>query len=282
MAFSINGSGRLLRDGRTVEQIPARPNHTGGAFARRPQIVVMHFTYGGTGRSSAEWFRNAGNTGRSSAQVVVDRDGSVIQCVGFDTVAFHAGQSRWRGIDGLNRHSFGIELANWGYLQRRQGGWVSYTGAPVADPVLAAHRNGNPDGSTGAIGWEPYSAPQLEAAEGIVRAIVARYGVTEIIGHDDISKGRKWDPGPAFDMARFRARVFEDQSDDRDGSLVVAVAEGLNLRRGPGVGHEVIALLPRGTHVSVVERAGNWLLVNELNGDGAPVRTGWVHGDFLD
>lgn len=202
--YSIDG-GRLLADGRAVEMIPSP--YVSGRFAAPPPILVMHFTYGASARSSAEWFRAAENKG-SSAHVVIERDGATLQCVPFDVVAWHAGGSSWKGKTNLNRTSIGIEMANWGYLKRKGDGWASYTGAPIADPVIAVHRNGNPDGSRSPIGWEPYPEAQFAAAVAIARALVAAYGITEIVGHDDIAPDRKWDPGPAFDMARFRAAVF--------------------------------------------------------------------------
>ncbi len=281
MAFTIAG-GLLRKDGQKVELI--KSIFTSGTFAATPSIAVIHFTAGASARSSAEWFRNRDNPG-SSAHVVVDRDGSVVQCVAFDTVAQHAGKSRWRDLAGrdlvgLNRFSFGIELANWGDLRRAGAGWASHTGVAIADPVLAVHRNGNPDGSRNPIGWEPFPAPQVETAAGIVRALVASFGVNELVGHDDISPVRKSDPGPAFDMARFRARVFGGRADDGDVLVKVAVASGLNLRSGPGTQFAAMELLPQNTQLAPIERDGNWLEVNVLNAAGAPRATGWVHGGF--
>ena len=280
MGFSISSTGKLLRDGTSVEQITSP--YTNGPLSPQPKTIVIHFTYGGTGRSSAEWFRNPQNTFKSSAHVVVDRDGSVVQCVPFTIGANHAGKSDWKGLSGMNRHSYGIELANWGYLQRHSSGWRSYTGVSIPDPVLATHRNGNPNGSTVPIGWEPYPSAQIDTAEDIAKALVAQYGCNDIIGHDDISKGRKWDPGPAFDMQQFRESVMGDASSLDGSTKVVAVVEGLNLRRGPGTQFDVIELLANGTRVAVLETNGNWVMVNVLNASDAPSMTGWVNGSFLD
>lgn len=281
MTVDIDSKHRLRRDGRIVEQV--RSPHTSGSFPKAARILVVHFTYGGSARSSAEWFRSARNTDRSSAHVVVDRDGTPIQCVDFDTVAHHAGRSSWRGIQGLNRHSFGLELSNWGNLVEHAGRWTSHTGVPVAEPVIARHRNGHPAGwPQGPIGWEPYPEAQFETAVEIARALHQTYGLNEIVGHDDISVGRKWDPGPAFDMDRFRAQVFGDRSAAAGNTRNVTPESGLNLRRGPGIAHEVIALLPKGTQVEPLEVRGNWLLVNVLDPAGRPERSGWVHGRFLD
>ena len=277
MAFSIR-SHKLHRDGRAVETIKSR--YTGGAFPAPPRFLVVHFTFGDSARSSAEWFDDPDNPG-SSAHLVIEREGSVIQCVPFDTVAWHAGKSTWKGISGLNRHSIGIELANWGYLKRHDGGWTSYTGKLIPNPVLAVHKNGNPDASTQPIGWEPFPEAQFTSLVEIVRVLVQTYGITEIVGHDDIAPTRKWDPGPAFDMARLRALVFGGRGDDGDDVLVVEPASGLNLRKGPGANFEVIRLLPAGTRVKPLGQEGKWYEVSVLDTAGAPVDTGWVHGGYL-
>jgi len=278
MAFSIDARHRLRAEGRLVERIMAPPAHSSGRFERQPDIIVIHFTYGASGRSSANWFKDPANPQKSSAHIVVDRDGSVIQCVDFDVAAHHAGRSSWGGISGLNRFSYGIELANWGYLRNAGGRWTSYTGTPIGEPVLAVHKNGNPNGSTTPIGWEPYPHDQLHAAMQIARTMAERYAVREIVGHDDISVGRKWDPGPAFDMAAFRSAVLEDQSDSGPNRLRSNTpGDSLNLRAGPGMHFAVIGELPHGTVLAPQTYDGSWVLVHVLREDGQPTRSGWVY-----
>lgn len=275
--FSL-ASGVLKEDGEPVDQIAS--SFVGGNFPAIPKIAVIHFTAGASARSSADWFRNPANPG-SSAHVVVDRDGSVIQCVSFKKVAWHAGRSRWKGLTGLNRHSFGIELANWGNLLSSSGVWTSSTGKRIAQPFLGNHRNGNPGGQRGPIGWEPYSDEQLRTAARIVRALIAAYGVNEIVGHDDISPTRKWDPGPAFDMAKFRTACLGGRADDGDNIVRVASGDGLNLRRGPGSHYDAIETLPDGAHLRPIGTEGRWIEVAALNADGSARVSGWVHGAFV-
>lgn len=278
MTFTIDDD-RLSRDGHRVDQVPS--TFVGGNFAHAPKIVVIHFTYGGTARSSANWFRDPRNPG-SSAHVVIERDGDVVQCVPLAKVAWHAGKSRWRDIVGLNAHSFGIELANWGYLKRAGEGWSCHTGTRIPEPFMAIHRNGNPDGSRAPLGWEPYPRAQFEAAADLVRALVAEYGVTEIVGHDDIAPTRKWDPGPAFDMARFRAAVFGGRREDGDTLLKVTAASGVNLRRDPSTMQAPVELLKQATLLEPLATDGLWLQVSVLDAAGLPRATGWVHGHYVE
>lgn len=275
--WTIN-DGVLQNNGSPVEQILS--NNTGGKFPKTPKIVVMHFTAGSTARSSAEWFRNPANKS-SSAHVVIERDGTILQCVNFGKVAWHAGKSRWHDIIGLNSHSIGIELANFGWLRSANGQWVTFTGKPIAQPFIATHRNGNPDGSTQPIGWEPFPDKQYEAARGLVEALIGKYGITEIVGHDDIAPVRKCDPGPAFNMARFRTTLLDPRKDDGDSLALVKSPNGLNLRTGPGTNFDAIVKLKDGTQLQLLAQDGNWLNVTSLDVAGNPDKTGWVHRAYV-
>lgn len=279
MACTVK-SNRLYVDNKAVSLV-ASP-HIGGKFPKTPKIIVMHFTYGASAGSSANWFKNPQS--KASAHLVIDRDGTILQCVALDTVAWHAGKSSWKAIsldEGLNRHSIGIELANWGYLQSTGSGWTSHTHVPIANPVLAIHKNGNPDKSKTPIGWEPYPAAQFQAAVDVARALVETYGMNEIVGHDDIAPTRKWDPGPAFNMARFKDHVFQTRGSDAANYLKVAVASGLNLRKGAGVSFDIIKLLPLNTLLIPLEESGNWKFVTVLDKSGKPDASGWVHNAYI-
>lgn len=278
MSYKISAD-KLWRDGQPVDQVPS--SFVGNKFARTPKVAVIHFTFGGTARSSAQWFRDPRNKG-SSAHVVIERDGDVIQCVPLDKVAWHAGKSRWRELVGLNSHSFGIELANWGYLKKSGDSWSCHAGIRIPSPFMAVHRNGNPDSSRQPLGWESYPQAQFDAAVDVVRALVESFGITEILGHDDISPTRKWDPGPAFDMMRFRAAVFGGRSDDGDTTMRVAAANGVNLRPTASTEQPTIELLPQGTMLEPLASDGAWLEVSVLDASGAPRATGWVHSKYVE
>lgn len=103
-----------------------------------------------------------------SAHFYVRRDGRLIQFVGCDRRAWHAGQSCWSERDNCNDYSVGIEL----------------------------------EGSDS----QPYTAEQYAALWSLLDALRARYPISGIAGHCHIAPGRKTDPGPHFDWPALRAR----------------------------------------------------------------------------
>ena len=103
-----------------------------------------------------------------SAHFYVRRDGRVIQFVGCDRRAWHAGQSGWCERANCNDYSVGIEL----------------------------------EGSDS----QPFTAEQYAALWLLLDSLRARYPIAAIAGHSHIAPGRKTDPGPYFDWAALAAR----------------------------------------------------------------------------
>lgn len=253
-----------------------KANSFGGAIT--PRYLVMHYTAGGSGRATADYF--SAKTTKTSAHFVIDRDGTVIQQLDCNLKAHHAGRSAWKDIVGLNSHSIGIELANWGLLMKGPQGYKSYTGVmiPDQDVVLARHRNGG-----GTSGWEVFPDRQFSAAISVAAAIVDRYAIPEdnILGHDDIAPRRKVDPGPAFNMEQFRAKIFgRSQDEDEEAETwLVRSSTGLNLRDGPSASAAIRALLKDGAPVAVIEKPGKWWFV--AGRAGAEDVSGFVHSHWL-
>ncbi len=101
---------------------------------------------------------------RVSAHFLVRRDGELVQFVACGERAWHAGASSWRGRERCNDFSIGVEVEG-------------------ADDT-------------------PYTSAQYAMLTRLVRALVRRYPIADIVGHSDIAPGRKTDPGPAFAWTR--------------------------------------------------------------------------------
>jgi N-acetylmuramoyl-L-alanine amidase len=264
---------RLDDDGAATTRFVKSPN-IGGPL--EPKYLVIHYTAGRTADESVSWLTSA--AAGASAHVVIGRTGTVTQLVPFNRVAWHAGISSWEGVRGLNRHSIGVELDNAGRLERKGGRWCAWFGNAYPDDEVmeATHKH-----ATHACGWHTYPPEQIEAALELSALLIRKYDLLDVLGHEDISPGRKSDPGPAFPMASFRARLL-GRSADRPGILQTATT--LNIREGPGTAHPKLAVgpLPPGTAVQVLDAQGSWRLV-DVQGEagGENDVQGWVHGGFL-
>lgn len=182
----------------------ASPNH-GGAFATGlPDTLVIHFTAGASLSSSVASLCNP--TAKASAHVVVGRDGTIVQLVPFDTVAWHAGASTWADRHGLNKFSIGIEIDNAGRLtQTASGDFLTWFGKRVAkkDAIQGMHRN-----ETTPSWWHAYTQEQIDAVFELCALLASEYPIDVLVGHEEIAPGRKSDPGPAFPLDRLRERIL--------------------------------------------------------------------------
>lgn len=176
-ASAFDTAGRLLR----ARQVPS-PNCDERPEGSAPTLLVLHnislppFQFGG--EAVIDLFLNRLDLGahpfyvqlrgvQVSSHFLVRRDGELIQFVPCVMRAWHAGQSQWRGRERCNDFSIGVEL----------------------------------EGSD----FVPFRDAQYDQLARLTRELRAEYPIEEIVGHNDVAPGRKTDPGPFFDWARYRA-----------------------------------------------------------------------------
>ena len=106
---------------------------------------------------------------RVSAHFLIRRDGGLIQFVPLAERAWHAGASRWRGREGCNDFSVGVEL------------------------------EGIDDGE--------FAGAQYAALAALLKKLQALLPLRDIAGHSDVAPGRKSDPGSRFDWPRLLAAL---------------------------------------------------------------------------
>lgn len=193
---------------------PLTPN--AGGTLKDPTLLVLHYTGGGSLNGAVTWLCD--RRSRASAHFVVGRDGQTQQLVPLSRVAWHAGQSAWRGRPGCNGFAVGIELVNYGPLRRdRDGTYRSIVGnqvVPGAEVFTGRHKF--PE--CGAFEhWHSYPQAQLDALDVLVAELFTELpSLSEIAGHDDVAtpRGRKTDTGPAFDehMVELQAKFNRPRS----------------------------------------------------------------------
>jgi N-acetylmuramoyl-L-alanine amidase len=252
-------------------------NH-GGVI--RPVLLVFHYTACSYEAARDTFLRLTGSN-RTSAHLIVNLDGSVTQLVAFNRRAWHAGESSWGALTDLNTHSIGIEVVNWGYLNKLgTGQFVTSDGkhkVPADQVVEARHKNP----ACSRQFWHVYTPEQIDTCKGLTTLLTESYGLQDVVGHDDIAPQRKTDPGPAFPLGSLASLALGRGSvptPDAPPMAEVAAAK-LNLRSGPGTAYPVVAApLVAGTRMRVLKRpAGDWMEVEPVRGDAT---RGWVFAAY--
>ncbi len=266
-------SPQHLLEGSDIEQI-ACPKNSEKFKENLPDTIVIHYTAGRSGLSSAKYL--AKNNVQASAHIVIDRSGKIFQLVAFDTIAWHAGKSKYGNRKGLNRYSIGIELDNAGILQQTGDRYLSWFGKqyPPTEVVKAKHRNEHSEKF-----WHTYTEEQLARCYELCELLIETYGIRMIVGHEEIAPGRKQDPGPAFPLDKFRNNLLynnrKEQDADFSGMQAKVAPAFLNIRNGPGTKYETIAPpLPGNQKVEILDERYGWYKVKtEING--------WVKKEYL-
>lgn len=131
-------------------------------------IVVLHYTGMQTAEAAIDRLRDP--AAKVSAHYLIAEDGQVLRMVAEEKRAWHAGKSRWRGIEDVNSASIGIEIVNPGHE----------------------------------FGYRPFLEEQIDALIPLLAGIKERYGTTRgnVVGHSDIAPTRKQDPGELFPWSR--------------------------------------------------------------------------------
>ena len=164
-----------------------------------PDMIILHYTAMPDARAAIE--RLCSQEHEVSAHYLIACDGSVFQLVSEDQRAWHAGKSFWKGEVDINSRSIGIELDN--------------------------------------AGSHPFSVLQMQSLVRLCRDIQQRWLILpqSVLGHSDISIGRKTDPGRSFDwegLARFGIGVWPKYSPS-----LSPVSEEAYLKSASRIGYDV-------------------------------------------
>ena len=128
------------------------------------KIIVIHYT--GMQSRIASIKRLVNSRSKVSCHYLIDRKGIILQLVEDNKVAWHAGKSKWKSYENINRYSIGIELVNKGHD----------------------------------FGYEKFTNQQLNKLIKLCLVLKKKYKIknSNILGHSDIAPLRKKDPGEKF------------------------------------------------------------------------------------
>ena len=130
----------------------------------RIKFIIIHYT--GMKKESASIKRLQDPKSKVSSHYLIKRNGKIINLVPDLYEAWHSGVSSWKNFKSLNKNSIGIEITNPGHQH----------------------------------GYKRFSKKQIFSLQKLLKILVKKYKIKKkyILGHSDISPGRKKDPGEKF------------------------------------------------------------------------------------
>ena len=134
------------------------------------KFIVIHYT--GMQSKIESIKRLLSRKHRVSCHYLIDRKGKILKMVDDNKVAWHAGKSKWKNFNNLNKNSIGIELVNKGHE----------------------------------FGYEKFTNLQINQLVKLCVILKKKYKVknSNILGHSDIAPFRKKDPGEKFPWRKLK------------------------------------------------------------------------------
>ena len=140
-----------------IERESRSPNQKARPAGVKPSLVVLHASAGKSDAGDLSWMCNAAS--KVSYHYLIGRDGTVYELVPPERMAYHAGESEWKGRKFCNQYSIGVAWCN------------------------------RHDAS------EPLTAAQVRAGRALLDWLAVKHPtLTEVVTHKDVAPRRKSDP----------------------------------------------------------------------------------------
>ena len=130
----------------------------------RIKFIIIHYT--GMKKESDAIQRLKDPKSKVSSHYLIRKNGDMVSLVPDLYEAWHAGVSSWKQFKSLNKNSIGIEITNPGHQ----------------------------------YGYRNFSSKQIFSLKKLLNFLIKKYRIKKncILGHSDVSPGRKKDPGEKF------------------------------------------------------------------------------------
>ncbi len=128
------------------------------------RFLILHYTGMQSARVSLNRLKNPKS--KVSCHYFIERNGKVCRMVEDNKTAWHAGQSKWKHFNNLNKYSIGIEIQNKGHY----------------------------------INYQNFTKKQIFSLIQLIKKLLKKYKIKKenVLGHSDIAPLRKLDPGEKF------------------------------------------------------------------------------------
>lgn len=188
---------------------------------------VQHYTAGAIAPDSRQVISMLTSLGNRQGRLGcygMDEEGVIYipTSLGFTQKGYHAGNSRWRGVDGMNSYLMGIEVCNPGKLVKAGNEYFPYyqvvngkvkPGAKAVDPARVRVWSKDqptamkrPDLQKGYQSRGVYMAFTAKQEKALINFALMQlqvnpaYSIDWVVGHDEISGSGKSDPGACLSL----------------------------------------------------------------------------------
>jgi N-acetyl-anhydromuramyl-L-alanine amidase AmpD len=159
--------------------------------AKDVRLGVIHYTAGSSLLGDVRYMESVDkDDGKSASYNAIIGDGTAIELLDPKLYrAWHAGKSEYLGVRNVNGISVGVAISNRGFSARK----------------TEFHSMQAPMPGTGTMAWwEPYYEDDILTLVEVCYYYEQRLKrVLPWVGHQEVSPGRKSDPGPMFPWAKF-------------------------------------------------------------------------------
>lgn len=187
----------------------------------KKQIVLHHTASGGDRRGDIDYWQS--NSDKIATAFVVDRDGTIWQCFNSKYYAYHLGvpASTFKkfGVNNtslnLHQHSIGVELDNWGYLDKKGDRFYAWAGIEIPEEKVQVYT----PNYLGKRYFEKYTEAQLTSTKELITYLCEEYNIPKnynsnmwfankdalsgksgIWSHTSYRESGKWDAHPQLEL----------------------------------------------------------------------------------
>ena len=128
------------------------------------KFIILHYT--GMRKEAEAIKKLCDYNSKVSSHYFIKNNGQILNLVPDLYEAWHAGKSKWKKFDSLNKYSIGIEINNPGHE----------------------------------FGYNKFNSKQINSLKKLLSFLIKKYNIKadNVLGHSDIAPDRKKDPGEKF------------------------------------------------------------------------------------